>query len=163
MKLFNWFEDDEVHSGRIVSTFVLAVLLIAVIQFSVWGLGIVTAPWAGRQNVHRIINTPNNIIGVNDEFYKLNGDIATDASNLKTQVQAAERHRKETAGQPDPTGAVAQTQANLDNVVTGTSSLCMDLVNKYNNDAVNYTKSAFRSDNLPAQQDPQQCAVPASK
>lgn len=163
MKLSSYIEDtgDDlvVHWGKILGFVVIVILVLTAIQFAVWGLGIVTAPWAGRQNVHRIINKPNNIIAVNNSFFTLNGDIATDAQNLKTAAAQADAHRKATADKPDPTGAIEQEQADLDTTVTGLSAHCAGLVQQYNNDAVNYTKAAFLSSNLPATQDPTQCEV----
>jgi hypothetical protein len=131
-----------------------------VLSFGVWALGIVTAPWVGRQNVHRQINSPANQIFQYEHFFTLNGDIAADAANLKTEeAQAAAHAQAYPPGSPDPIGANAAEQSRLESVVTGTSALCQSLVQQYNNDAKEYTKDTFLSHQLPNQEDPTQCEV----
>ncbi len=163
MKLSTYVEDrgDDVvvHGWRIAGLLLVVLLVLGAIQFAVWGLGIVTAPWVGRQNVHRVINAPSNQIFQYEHFFTLDADIHADAANLKTEERQAAQHRKDTAGQPDPAGANATEQARLDSVVTGTSAHCQANVQTYNNDAREYTKDTFLSHQLPSSEDPTQCEV----
>jgi len=157
MKLY---DEDTIHTGRIFLLGAVVLTLIAALTFATWGLGIVTAPWVGRQNVHRIINNPTNQIFQYEHFFTLNADIHTDAANLQIEsVQAKAHAAAYPPGSPDPIGVNATEQARLDSVVTGTSAHCQGLVQQYNNDAQEYTKNTFLSHQLSSTEDPNQCEV----
>lgn len=152
--------DINVHVGRILIWILGLVVLCGALTFASWGIGIWTAPWAGRQNVHRIINSPSNIIFQNDHFYALNADYNTDVQNLRTaERQLAAYQKANPSGTPDPIGAIANETAREQSVVTGLSAQCTQVANTYDNDARNYTKDPFLSHNLPYQLDPTTCEV----
>jgi hypothetical protein len=119
-----------------------------VVTIAVWGLGIVTAPWVGRQNAHRTINNPTNQIFQYNHFFQLDADIHADATNLKTQETVLANTSK-----PQPGDIVSeQTYQELVTNVTGLSAQCEALIAQYNNNAVAYTTATFRSHSLPPQE-----------
>ncbi len=146
MKLYDE-QTEEVRWGCVSAIVGAVVVLALLITFGVWALGIATAPWVGRANLHRQLYDPANIQAQYERFFTLDADIHTDAATLKaTAVQV-----RQTA---DPT-----EQDRLRSVELGLTAHCHGLVNDYNNSAKAYTRNAFLSKSLPPEEDPNVCEV----
>ncbi len=147
MKLYNE-QTETVRWGMVTALVGSFIVLCLLITFGTWALGIVTAPWVGRANLHRQINDPANIQAQYERFFTLDADIHTDAATLKATA-------KQIVATNDPS-----EQSRLNSVELGLTAHCHGLVNDYNNSAQEYTRSAFQSKNLPPMEDPNQCEVP---
>ncbi len=143
-------ETGEVYIGRILKWVLGLVLTVAVITFGTWGLGILTAPWAGRQNVHRIINAPSNQIFQYEHFRNLYSDIQSQTQQIANANTAADAWRSAHLGRPDNAiGSAVTEQARLDSIVLGLRNLCIANLNQFNNDSAKSTEEPFKGTSLP--------------
>lgn len=153
--------DVIVHGRRVLLAAIITTAVIAALVFAAWGVGIVTAPWVGRQNAHRIINNPLNQIEQYNHFFTLDADIHTEATEVhNAQAQLDAFNKANPPGTPDPAGQLAQQRSVLMSNVTGAADVCSRNVNRYNADAVAYTTADFLSKSLPAREDLTTCEVP---
>ena len=158
MRYDTFADENQVHVGRILGLVLAVIVFFALVGGAIWGLGVALAPAAGKGNVHKQINAPNNIIFQYQHFFDLDANIKTQAQVIRNAEAAVKSFEaRNPAGTPDPTGQISSQDTQLRGQVTGAQGLCTTNVNQYNADAREYTREQFLSNKLPAQEDPSTC------
>lgn len=113
-------------------------VLSSLVGIAVWLFGVATSDLKGRGDAAQIKNSGINRIAAQERFEERYQDIL--ATDRKIDVA-------KTALNADPKNQTLVTN------YTGVVQYCIDIVGKYNADALKYTSEAFRTADLPAQID----------
>jgi nitrogen fixation-related uncharacterized protein len=119
---------------------IACIVMILVISAVLFGLGVVTAPWAGKGRAYQQQQSSNNRIFAQQQFQDLYNDYQATVAKIPTYIQLAK------------SGDTAAT-TNL----AGLTSHCADVVGQYNAASGKYLTKDFRDANLPDQLDYNAC------
>lgn len=137
----------------------VTVAVIALVA-GVWYFGVATSGIKGAGDQKKQVNSAQNRTDEYNHFFDEKADFDSQVKAAKLARQAlAEFEKTYKAGQtPDPTGQLAETDANDHTDVTGAEQECTDTANAYNNDSEKtLTGAQFKAAGLPETLDPTDC------
>lgn len=139
----------------------IVLVTVAVIGGAVWGFGVLTSDLKGQGDATRQINSGTNRIGQYEHFFQLDANIRTQAKLSAAAQKDLDTFNKQFPPSSTEGFQITEQRGNLTRNVTGPRQLCVDNVNKYNNESKEYTKSKFVDSRLPWDFNTDACSDPA--
>jgi hypothetical protein len=139
---------------------ITGVVGLIILVAGVWYFGVATSGIKGAGDQKKQVNSARNRTDEYNHFFDEKADFDSQVKAAKLARQAlAEFEKTYKPGQtPDPTGQLAETDANDHTDVTGAEQECTDTANAYNNDSQKtLTGASFKASGLPASLDPNKC------
>lgn len=125
----------------------------------IWGFNVVISDAKGRGDAQMQINSGTNRIEQYDHFFKLDGDIRSQAQNAVNAKAALDAFNKTTPVTANEAFNISEQRNNLQATYTGLVQICTNNVATYNNDAASsYTKAKFLDSALPFSFEPAACS-----
>jgi hypothetical protein len=126
------------------------IVLLLLIPFVIWGIGVIMSPVVGQGEQYKRINSEENRTFQYQHFFDLNATIHSQAENLKTAKMADAAFEKQYPPSPTEAPNITELRGQKQANVAGIQQLCVANVQKYNNDAQEFTRNQFLDRQLPA-------------
>lgn len=140
---------------------ILAVVALIVLLFGSWLGSVMLSPVFGAGNAVKKVMSSDNMLGQYDHFMALDKDIRSQSEAAQQAQSTLDLFNKTYPPSSTESFQVTQQRSNLQADVSGPQQLCLQNVNKYDNDAKALTSTLFKDNRLPESFDPASCTNPA--
>jgi hypothetical protein len=146
---FPSMRDDVKGAGRAIWYGILAIVVIGVLGWLVWGLTVATSDIKGRGDQQIQINSATNRTFQYEHFLQLDGTIRTQAQQADAARAALARFEKQHPDASQDSISTGQLRAQMEQDATGAEQICRANVNQYNNEAESSLRQKFVDARLP--------------
>jgi hypothetical protein len=134
-----------------------ALIGLIIVWWVLWAFSVAVSPVIGQGEQYKQINSSTNRTFQYQHFFDLNATIHTQAQNLKVAKQESKDFDKQYPPSSQEPFSITEIRGQKQANVTGLHQICISNVQKYNNDAQEFTRNIFLDKQLPSNINPSIC------